>query len=208
MTMLYTLIALIPWKTAASVLGKTLSVYGLYILGGLLLVAGIALYAPSKQEIVVIDDSQVTAQVSTATASQLLVDIAGAVQKPGVYKLSSEAIVADAIIVAGGFATEADIDAIHSSLNLSESLHDRQKVYIPTVTSASSLNKNSDMNIVSRSISVNTASQKELQSLPGIGAVRATNIVEGRPYSELYELVEKEVVTESVYEKLKGELSL
>lgn len=48
-------------------------------------------------------------------------------------------------------------------------------------------------------ISINTATQAELDSLPGIGTARATAIIEGRPYQSIEELLERKVLTQGIY---------
>ena len=61
------------------------------------------------------------------TAAPLVVDVAGAVPRPGVYELPQGSRVKDAVEAAGGFLAEAD----KSSLNLAEPLQDGQKLEIP-----------------------------------------------------------------------------
>ena len=53
---------------------------------------------------------------------------------------------------------------------------------------------------------INTASEAELATLPGIGEVRAKAIVKGRPYKGKDELVQKKVLTKSVYNKIKDDI--
>ncbi|MGZ5038049.1 MAG: ComEA family DNA-binding protein [Usitatibacter sp.] len=53
---------------------------------------------------------------------------------------------------------------------------------------------------------LNTASEKELATLPGIGEVRAKAIVKGRPYRAKDDLVRKKILTEKVYEGIKDQV--
>ena len=55
-------------------------------------------------------------------------------------------------------------------------------------------------------VNINTASQAELEALPGIGAVTASKIISNRPYQQTGELLSKKVVGKSVYDKLKDSL--
>ncbi|HUP96731.1 MAG TPA: helix-hairpin-helix domain-containing protein [Usitatibacter sp.] len=55
-------------------------------------------------------------------------------------------------------------------------------------------------------IDINTASEKELASLKGIGEVRAKAIVKGRPYKGKDELVSKKVVPQNVYDDIKDQV--
>ena len=57
-------------------------------------------------------------------------------------------------------------------------------------------------------ININTASQKELESLWGIGPVYAQNIIEHRPYSSLEELLTKKIIKKNVHERNKEYLTI
>ena len=53
---------------------------------------------------------------------------------------------------------------------------------------------------------INSASEAELATLPGIGEVRAKAIVKGRPYNGKDDLVQKKILTKSVYNKIKNDI--
>ena len=53
---------------------------------------------------------------------------------------------------------------------------------------------------------INTASEKELASLKGIGDVRAKAIVKGRPYKGKDDLVAKKIVPQNVYDDIKDQI--
>ena len=53
---------------------------------------------------------------------------------------------------------------------------------------------------------INTASEKELASLKGIGDVRAKAIVKGRPYKGKDELVQKKIIPQGVYDDIKDQI--
>lgn len=57
-------------------------------------------------------------------------------------------------------------------------------------------------------VNVNTATQKELEALWGIGPVTAQNIIEQRPYSTVEELLNKKILKTNVYETNKDKLSV
>ena len=57
-------------------------------------------------------------------------------------------------------------------------------------------------------VSVNSASQSELESLPGIGPVTAGKIIDGRPYNQVEELLERKIVGKATFEKIKNLISL
>lgn len=65
--------------------------------------------------------------ISSQDSPFVMVDIKGAVQKPGVYQLPKDARVKDALAQAGGATKEADL----RQLNLASKLQDEMAVYIP-----------------------------------------------------------------------------
>lgn len=138
----------------------------------------------------------------------IFVDVAGAVEVPGVYKLASGARIGDALIAAGGIAAEADREWVAKTLNLAEEVRDGRKIYIPKIRESqeqppvSQLTKQEGTG----KINVNTASLGELESLAGIGAARANAIVSNRPYAEIKEIVSKAKIPESVYENIKDQI--
>lgn len=148
-------------------------------------------------------ESSARSQEVVPDLGQVMVSVTGAVTHPGVYVLQDGDRVAQALEAAGGILVEADPNQV-AALNLAEKISDGQQIQIhfprpvttnenPTTTSSST----------ATGISINTASQKELETLPGIGAVRATSIIENRPYSSIEDLVSKEVITQNVFNDLK-----
>lgn len=170
---------------------------------------------------------------------QVMVEVAGAVVKPGVYQLASNLVIADAITAAGGWSDRADHNYILHHLNLAERLQDSQKIYVPlvgeyqvdgrlagnsssgapgssvgnspgneaTTTPPDSVDP-SQLNSNEPKLSINTASQAELDALPDIGEKRAQEIIAGRPYTTLSELVSKQALSEAVFLKLQSQLTL
>ena len=55
-------------------------------------------------------------------------------------------------------------------------------------------------------LDINSASDKDLAKLPGIGEARAAAIIKGRPYKGKDELVEKKILPQSVYDKIKDRI--
>ena len=113
---------------------------------------------------------------------------------------------------AGGFAKDANTVFIAKNLNLAQELKDGDKIYVPYAGEDQGEGKEivaSDGSGASPGlISINTASKKELETLEGIGAVRAEAIIDGRPYASLNELVTEGVLSESVFSKIEKSISL
>ena len=55
-------------------------------------------------------------------------------------------------------------------------------------------------------LDLNTATEQELSELPGIGEARSKAIIKGRPYKGKDELVERKILTQSVYNKIKDQV--
>lgn len=131
------------------------------------------------------------------------VDISGAVNNPGVYKLSEGARAEEAIASAGGFAETANQEYISKYLNMAQKITDGTKIYVPfdreTVTSVAGAETQAKVNI-------NTATQAQLEQLPSIGPVSASKIISSRPYQKVEDLLEKKVVGKNTYEKIKDQL--
>ncbi len=150
----------------------------------------------------------------TATPAPLRVYVSGAVQKPGVYRLPPDSLVVDAIDAAGGELDDADLVAI----NLAHPLSDGEQIYVPTqeetsgpppttrTDSASLAGSSSPANgddALAGPIDLNTATQEELESLPGIGPAMAQRIIEGRPYSSVDDLLRVKGIGEAKLAKIR-----
>jgi competence protein ComEA len=146
----------------------------------------------------------------------IVVDVAGAVGRPGVYRLDQGARVADALIAAQGLAPEADQAWIARRVNQAEIAKDGMKIYIPSLQEASGNGKDQMTDSKSgavagemdQTININTASVAELDSLWGIGAARAQAIIQNRPYGSVAELSSKAGIPQNVIEANQGKLAV
>jgi competence protein ComEA len=105
----------------------------------------------------------------------VLVDVAGHVRRPGVYRLAADARVHDAITAAGGAMAGADTGA----LNRAAPLIDGQQVLVPAAGSQDGDSAGGSGGSAG-AISVNSADAAALEGLPGIGPVTAARIVADR----------------------------
>jgi competence protein ComEA len=139
--------------------------------------------------------------------------VSGAVHSAGVYRLPPDSLVVDAIEKADGAADDADLVAI----NLAHPLADGEQIYVPTQAEVSSppqpitrsgaviagAQSPGSVSDPSAPIDLNTASQEELESLPGIGPDMAQRIIDGRPYSAVDDLLQVKGIGEAKLEKLR-----
>lgn len=145
-------------------------------------------------------------ELVASNSASIIVHVSGEVVNPGVYSLPQGTRTNDLIAKAGGFTQEADPDFIAKTLNLASVLKDGAKIYIP--------NKSGKANVIgvssakSETVNINSASLSELEGLADIGPVRAQKIVDNRPYQTPEELVEKKVVGQGTFEKIKEKITL
>ncbi len=110
------------------------------------------------------------------TPSPIVVDVAGAVPRPGVYELPGGSRVKDAIDAAGGFLAEAD----KSNLNLAAPLEDGQKLDIPFLAGVEPAGAVRTVIDEVAIVNINIATLEELETLPGIGPTLAQRIIDYR----------------------------
>ncbi len=137
----------------------------------------------------------------TSAAGSIVVDVAGAVARPGLQELPDGARVGDAVEAAGGFAPRVDLAEVGRSLNLAAPLADGAKVLVPALGNRTAEKATSD----DSRVDLNSADQAALESLPGIGPVTAGKIMAARdeqPFTSVAELLDRGVVGQSVYEQL------
>ena len=138
-----------------------------------------------------------------SAAKEIMVDIQGAVNKPGVYKMPNGSRIEDALRVAEGLTESADTKWTEVNLNRAKKVSDGEKIYIPSINDKSQMT-----NVKSNLININAATQAELEAIDKIGSATAQKIINNRPYQELTELVSKKVVSAKLYTQIKDQLSL
>jgi competence protein ComEA len=112
-----------------------------------------------------------------AAAPELIVHVAGAVRRPGLYRLAEGKRVADAVARAGGAAASADTSAI----NLAAPLADGMQVVVPArVAPADGGGAEGAGQAPAGKVSLSSATAEQLDALPGIGPVTAQKILDFR----------------------------
>ena len=133
--------------------------------------------------------------------SELVVDVAGAVERPGLHRLRPGDRVGDAIEAAGGYAPRVDLAAASEVLNLAQPLEDGTKVLVPEL----GVDRIDAPRREDSRIDLNAADQAALETLPGVGPVTARKIIEaraGRRFSSVQELRSRGLVGDSVFEDI------
>ena len=138
----------------------------------------------------------------------IFVQVAGAVNSPGVYELTSGSRVYQAIDAAGGLLSTAD----ESDLNQAAFLEDGQKRYVYTVEEASlreeqeAIEKSGSTN--DGLININTASVADLRTLPGIGETKANQIIAFRQangeFSSIEDIKNVSGVGDGIFNQIKS----
>lgn len=145
-------------------------------------------------------------------AATVTVDVSGAVATPSVVTLAEGSRVADAIDAAGGALPDADL----AQLNRAARLTDGEKVHVPITgeqvagaagTTAGSVETGAT---TQQLININTATEAELDVLPGVGPSTAEAIVADRvengPFSTIEDLMRVSGIGEKKFEKLAGQI--
>lgn len=137
-----------------------------------------------------------------------IVDVKGEVKFPGIYELESYSRIHDVIQLAGGFTEDANEQVI----NLAEKIKDEMVIYVPNLSEEYTLNWKSISTSDSTKISINQASEAQLQSLPGIGSTKAAAIVEYRTkngsFKSIDELKKVTGIGEKTFESLEEFIEL
>lgn len=194
-------------------------------LGGLILM-GVGLWQYLRIEpepkVEFVSSSEAEVKGASNTQDQIAIDVEGEVQKPGVYHLKNGVRLQDGLIAAGGLSPQADREYVAKKLNQAQKLTDGMKIYIPKIGEASSnkllatteaADEASTPELIADTIeensgiiNINSASEKELDTLPKIGPVTAKKIISGRPYAVVEDLVSKKILGQKTFDGLKDKI--
>jgi competence protein ComEA len=124
-----------------------------------------------------------------AAAELLVVDVAGAVRRPGLYKLPSGSRIDDAIAAAGGATGKAQLDAV----NLAAPVADGEQVVVPGsgAGGVSAVSAPAAGSSPSAPLDLNTATLAQLEALPGVGPVTAQKILDYRTQHGAFRTVDE-----------------
>lgn len=153
----------------------------------LVIITGINVFQSNQKNEVTLDSKPDNSKINNSKSEgkvennikikskMIMVDVKGAIKKPGVISLEEGKRVYDAINLAGGFQVNAD----KNQVNLAEILMDEMVIYVPVegevLAGPSITSPDQEENDV---IDINHATQEELEKIPGVGPSKAKNILE------------------------------
>lgn len=160
-------------------------------------------------------ETEIKETESTEKAQEMIyVQVTGAVQTPGVYELPTGSRVFEAVQKAGGMTGEAAPDSINQAVEV----HDGDMIVLLTQEEWSRNQENSraeelsDTGLSDGRVNINTATEEQLCTIPGIGETRARSIITYREQNGLFATIEeiKNVsgIKEGLFKKIKEKIKV
>ena len=133
----------------------------------------------------------------------VIVYVTGAIQSPGLYKVPSRSTIGDVIKEAGGALPYGDVE----SINLAENVQSGQHIHIRF-----NFHGNPESLLRNQKVNINTATVKELDSLPGIGPTMAKRIDEYRQskgaFTSIEDIKHVKGISDGVFKKLRDKITI
>ncbi len=157
-------------------------------------------------------DSADSVHETEKMSESVYVYVCGAVAVPGVYEVSADSRIYEAVEQAGGMLDTAKTEAV----NLAEPLTDGQMIRIPfqweeAVIQEEAVTQNSGLQSDGK-VNINTASAEELMTLKGIGQTRAEQIIAYREkhgaFTSIEGIMEVDGIKKGTFDKLKDNITV
>lgn len=175
------------------------------------IIEGTSYYDDSDIEVVKINNNENNESETQEVKNKIVVEIKGEVVKPDVYLLDEGSIIKDLIDIADGLTDEADI----SNINRAKELSNHELIIIYNINDEERENTNYALendNESNNIININTATESELQNIPGVGEVKAKSIIIYREknggFKKIEEIKSVDGIGEKTFEKIKEFIKL
>jgi competence protein ComEA len=150
------------------------------------------------------------------TSPPIVVHVSGAVINPGIYNLQNNSRVQDALEAAGGLLPDAN----PHSMNLAAFINDGERIWVPyhstqdtqpgayDPANPESASEQSSSSLSNSLLNINTATQAELERLPGIGPVTAGKIITYRqnngPFTSIEDILKVSGIGSATFETIQS----
>ncbi|UOY89891.1 helix-hairpin-helix domain-containing protein [Bacillus glycinifermentans] len=157
--------------------------------------------------------SRRAAKKETKENDEIVIDLKGAVKKPGVYEMRAGERVHHLLKKAGGTVKNAE----EKQVNLAAVLQDGMVIYIPYegeegVQTGAGGGSSATAGGEAETVNINTASTEELQAIPGVGPSKAEAITayreENGPFQTVEDITNVSGIGEKTFEKIKSSISV
>jgi competence protein ComEA len=193
-------------RSGSGVFLVTIAVAAVLAVVSLAVVAFVELSPSGRVEVV---SGPAASESAGPSAQMLVVQVAGAVVRPGVFSLPQGSRVADAIRAAGGYSPDVDPRQAETKLNLAAKLQDAELVAVPRLGDGSDTAP--PAGATSGLLDLNTATAEQLDTLPGIGPATAAKIMSSRserPFASVDDLVTRKLVTAATLAKFRDRVTV
>ncbi len=175
----------------------------------LAIIGGTYYGAYRENSAVVLDNAEPDSE--TLPDREITVYVTGAVNRPGLVKIAEEARAADAVNACGGLLPTADSEKV----NMAQRMKDGQQLRVPEKQGRNGQHesaKGEKIRADDERININTADEKALDTLPGIGPAMAKRIIEYRETEGAFQAIEdiKKIrgIGDAKFNKLKDKICI